>query len=74
MFAVQAKSKSKGVAEGKQHGAAASPREQASGVNPVWQSLALRPFAVQTKLTVSQYQPASNEGRRLLAHELAHER
>jgi len=41
MFAVQAKSKSKGVAEGKQHGAAASPREQASEVNPVWQSLAL---------------------------------
>jgi len=69
MFAVQTKSKSKGVAEGKQHGGAASPREQTSEVNPVWQSLALRPFGVQTKLTISQpNDPYEQEADRVADH------
>jgi outer membrane protein OmpA-like peptidoglycan-associated protein len=69
MFAVQTKNKSKDVAEGKQHGAAVSPREQASELNPVWQSLALRPFAVQSKLTVSQPDdPYEQEADRVADH------
>jgi len=69
MFAVQTKNKSNGVAEGKQHGAGASPREQTSEVNPVWQSLALRPFGIQTKLTVSQPDdPYEHEADRVADH------
>lgn len=54
MFATQSNKNPKAFGEGKPQGADAATGKDSTEPNPVWQSLALRPAAIQPKLAISQ--------------------